>query len=398
VSLLTWFDNRTLFSCQLLLASVFFFVFFGMRRAHTDLRGIGCITLSFLFGVFGILLLFLRGAIPDLLSMTVANALVLLSFTLQYLSILRFLGVRRSLYPIWAVDLAALFVVFYYSQVQHDIVPRIIAASLAIVLNRGLMSFELLHNAQGRIHMRLFGITMALFSLMSLVRAIVSYRNGAPANYMQSSPLQTLALAGDLIYICLLGLFFFTMISGRVLGLLKEQVERDPLSGSLNRRGIELRLDIELKRLARSQAPLSIALIDIDHFKSINDSAGHAAGDIVIRNVVTTISACLRGYDSLGRYGGDEFLLILPQTHCAEAHLVADRLASNVRAKVSSILPVTISTGLTEAVPADSAATLLDRADKALYAAKRAGRNGSRAFLHESQADPLNVPSPLLVS
>jgi diguanylate cyclase (GGDEF)-like protein len=396
MSLLTWFDNRTLFSCQFLLAFVFFIVFFGMRRAHSDLRGIGTIALSFLFGVVGILFLFLRGAIPNVLSTTVANALVLLSFTLQYLAINRFLGIRRSLYPLWAADLAALIVVFYYSQIQHNIVPRIIVASLAIALNRGLTSVQLLRNARGRTHMRLFGLAMMLFAVMSIVRAIVSYSNGAPANYMQSSPFQTLALAGDLLYICLLGLFFFTMISGKVLGLLKDQLEQDPLSGSFNRRGIEQRLDIELKRFARSKEPLSIALIDVDHFKSINDSAGHAAGDAAIREVAAAISAQLRAYDLLGRYGGDEFLLVLPHTACAEAQIVADRIGLAMRAlSLTRKGPaLTLSIGLSEAVPAEHSSYLLSRADQALYQAKRAGRNCTRTALHNPES--ATIPDPFL--
>src|SRR5580698_1848810 len=108
MSLLPWFDNRTLFSCQLLLACIFSIVFFGIRRSNPKVHGIGFIVLSFFLGVPGILLLFMRGAIPDLLSMSVANALVLASFTLQYVSITRFIGVKRSLYPILVADAASM--------------------------------------------------------------------------------------------------------------------------------------------------------------------------------------------------------------------------------------------------------------------------------------------------
>src|SRR6202012_5467109 len=93
MSLLSWLDNRTLYCCQFLLAAVFSIVFFGMRRAYPNVRGIGFIVLSFLIGVPGLLLLFLRGAIPDLLSMLVANALILAAYTLQYVFIIRFLNI-----------------------------------------------------------------------------------------------------------------------------------------------------------------------------------------------------------------------------------------------------------------------------------------------------------------
>jgi len=387
MSLLSWFDNRTLFSCQLLLACIFSVVFFGIRRSNPKVHGVGVIVLSFFLGVPGILLLFMRGAIPDLLSMTVANALVLASFTLQYVSITRFLRVKRPLYPILIASAAAMVVVYYYSEIQHNIVPRIIAASLAIALIRGLMAKELLRFSRRRPDTRPFGVVMTIFALLSCCRAVVCYLHGAPSNYMQSGSLQTIAMGGDLIYICLLGLFFFSMISGEVLAQVKDQSERDSVSDALNRRGIDHRLAVEFKRVERSGQRLSAALIDIDYFKAINDSAGHAAGDAALREVVTVISAQLRAYDYLGRYGGDEFLLILPQTSSIDALLVAERINQAVHAFFPSgkTPALTISIGLSEAIPGEQSASLLARADQALYEAKHAGRNCTRVVLYQTE-------------
>jgi diguanylate cyclase (GGDEF)-like protein len=400
MSLLSWLDNRTLFSCQLLLAVVFAIVFFGMRRANPNVRGIGFIVLSFLVGVPGILLLFMRGTIPDLLSMSVANTLVLAAFTLQYLAIIRFLHIRRPLYPILIADAAALAVVFYYSQIQHNIVPRIIAASLTIAFIRGLMAVELLRHSRIHAKTRLFGQAMAVFALLSCSRAVVSFLHGAPSNYMQTGSFQTIAMGGDLLYICILGLFFFSIISGEVLAQVKDQSERDPLSGAFNRRGIEHRLVIELKRSERSGQRLSVALIDIDYFKTINDSAGHAAGDSALREVVSVISAQLRAYDYLGRYGGDEFLLILPQTASIDGLVVADRVNQAVRSHFPSrkCPALTISIGLSEAVPGEHAIPLLARADQALYEAKHAGRNCTRVVLYQAENLSDVSPRPLIDS
>jgi diguanylate cyclase (GGDEF)-like protein len=403
MSLLSWFDNRTLLSCQFLLACVFSVVFFGIRRTNPKVHGIGFIVLSFVVGVPGILLLFLRGAIPDLLSMTVANSLVLASYTLQFLAVTRFLGVRRSLYPILIADAAALTVVFYYSQIQHNIVPRIIVTAIAVAFVRGRMALELLRFARRRPYTRLFGLVMTVFALMSCCRAIVCYLHGAPSDYMQAGALQTIATAGDLIYICILGLFFFSMVSAEVLAQIKDQSERDSVSDALNRRGIELKLAIELKRVERSGQRLSVALIDIDHFKNINDSKGHAAGDAALREVVTVISAQLRAYDYLGRYGGDEFLLILPQTSSIDALVVAERINQAVRSffSLGKTPHLTISIGLSEATPAEQSATLLARADLALYEAKHAGRNCTRVVLHHAESlaelnEHHNGPLPLV--
>jgi diguanylate cyclase (GGDEF)-like protein len=180
------------------------------------------------------------------------------------------------------------------------------------------------------------------------------------------------------------------MLCSELLTLVKDESERDLLSGVFNRRGIEQKLDTELKRAARSGQSLSIALIDIDHFKTINDRAGHAAGDSALRDLVSAISGHLRVHDFLGRFGGDEFLLIFPHTDCSDALVISSRIEQSVR-ELSSIpdagLPLTISIGLTQAATGEVADPLLARADKALYNAKNAGRNCCRVLLHETNLD-----------
>jgi diguanylate cyclase (GGDEF)-like protein len=396
MSLLSWFDTRTLYSCQLLLAGSFAAAFFGLRRSHPDVQGIVPIAFSFLAGATGILLLFLRGTIPDFVSMTVATALVLASYVLQYSAILRFLGVKRSFSPLLAADAIAMIVVFYFSQIQHNIVLRILASSLAIAFARGLIAVELFKHSRGRTHRHVFANIMTTFAILSCSRAVISCLYHAPSNYIRSGFFQTIAMAGDLVYICLLGLLFYTMVNSEIIALMRAESEIDPLSGIFNRRGIELKLELELKRIARGRHHLSIGLVDIDYFKSINDTAGHAAGDNALRNVVTAISAKLRAYDILGRFGGDEFLLILPQTPIVGGLIVAERIGEAVRSLPSTYQgrPLTLSIGLTEAIPGDYSTSLLSRADKALYRAKHAGRNCTRIVLatKEDEADDTLEP------
>jgi diguanylate cyclase (GGDEF)-like protein len=176
------------------------------------------------------------------------------------------------------------------------------------------------------------------------------------------------------------------MLCSDLLALVKDESERDLLCGVLNRRGIEQKLDTELERAARGSHNLSIALIDIDHFKTINDQAGHAAGDSALRDVVSAISGRMRTHDLLGRFGGDEFLLIFPRTSCSDALSVSSRIEQSVRelSIPGAGLPLTISIGLTQATSSEVAATFLARADKALYNAKNAGRNCCRVLLDET--------------
>jgi diguanylate cyclase len=151
----------------------------------------------------------------------------------------------------------------------------------------------------------------------------------------------------------------------------------DALTGLANRRAADERLDYELKRSRRSGAALSLMLVDIDHFKRINDRFGHEQGDVALQAVANTMATSLRGMDLVARFGGEEFLVLLPDTDTSQALCVAEKLRAAIAAlELPLIGRITASFGvasLTE--PETSASELIRRADIALYAAKGAGRN-----------------------
>lgn len=150
----------------------------------------------------------------------------------------------------------------------------------------------------------------------------------------------------------------------------------DPLTGIHNRRYFLAQLDHELERCARTQRPLSLIMLDLDHFKRINDSFGHDAGDRVLEELCRRIAGRLRRIDSFCRLGGEEFVVICPETDSGQALQLAETLRRLVEgAPFSGAGPVTISLGVSSARPGDSRESLLRRADQALYAAKGGGRN-----------------------
>jgi diguanylate cyclase len=153
----------------------------------------------------------------------------------------------------------------------------------------------------------------------------------------------------------------------------------DPLTQIPNRMAYDQRLEEEYARWTRTQQPLCIAAWDIDHFKRINDAYGHRAGDKVLRIVAETLAERLRKSDFLGRYGGEEFVMILPETDGPGSLHVANKMRDAVAALGFHFrgqpVSVTISCGLTVLTPGDSADEAFERADKALYRAKEAGRN-----------------------
>jgi two-component system, cell cycle response regulator len=160
----------------------------------------------------------------------------------------------------------------------------------------------------------------------------------------------------------------------------------DPLTGVANRRLFEHRLGDEIERWLRRREPLTYMLVDIDHFKRVNDKHGHHVGDQVLQQVAEVLGRDLRGADLLGRYGGEEFVLLLPNTTRSQAAAIAERIRKNVAKYKFSIanirrLSVSISIGVACLDSDDQVAKqspsmwLFEQADKSLYAAKEAGRN-----------------------
>ncbi len=164
---------------------------------------------------------------------------------------------------------------------------------------------------------------------------------------------------------------------------LRELAMNDPLTGLFNRRHVEEELRKELDRADRHGRPLALAMMDADHFKRINDGHGHHTGDEVLRAIARRCRNLLRAHDLIGRYGGEEFVIVFPETTLAEATVVAERLRAAVaehRIKVAdAALAVTVSIGLAELVPGQGLEKLFQRADSALYRAKQDGRNLVRA-------------------
>jgi diguanylate cyclase (GGDEF)-like protein len=171
--------------------------------------------------------------------------------------------------------------------------------------------------------------------------------------------------------------------TNRELSSALERIEqlaiRDELTGGYNRRYMMDVLARERSRAERLREPFSICLLDIDHFKSVNDTLGHGAGDAVLHELPSVARQGLRGVDVFGRFGGEEFLLVLPGTDLEGARLVAERVRAAVEAAQFPGLPsgrrVTVTLGVAERAAGEDVKTLLKRADRALYAGKGAGRN-----------------------
>jgi len=149
------------------------------------------------------------------------------------------------------------------------------------------------------------------------------------------------------------------------------EVRTDPLTGVCNRRGLDDALATQFAMLERYEIKFSVAILDLDHFKRINDKRGHLEGDRLLQQVARLLDDTARQTDVVARYGGEEFVVVMPETDLEGASIFADRF----RAKIETELAITASGGVASALDGDTSDSLLERADAALYAAKTEGRN-----------------------
>jgi diguanylate cyclase (GGDEF)-like protein len=220
------------------------------------------------------------------------------------------------------------------------------------------------------------GTTSALF----VWRAIVGITSQEPIEFdYHSDTTNTMALV-LMVGVFSLNMVFAQVVFGRMTRALEKLSRHDALTGLLNRRAIDEALQTEWDRFRRSDVAFSVACIDIDHFKSVNDGWGHATGDSVLVAVARRIGQHLRPGDCVGRSGGDEFLVVLSACVAEEAGVAAERLRAAVDALPLAAgegrLVLSVSIGVATATAADrTAEAVLLRADAALYRAKDAGRN-----------------------
>jgi diguanylate cyclase len=156
-------------------------------------------------------------------------------------------------------------------------------------------------------------------------------------------------------------------------------IRHDQLTGVLNRRGLEEVFDKELARSRRHETPMCLALLDIDNFKKLNDALGHAAGDEALIHLITVIRETLRPQDTVARFGGEEFIILFPETDLEEAAAAMIRVQRELTRRIflyrNRKLLITFSAGVAQMQPGETQATITQRADTAMYAAKQSGKN-----------------------
>lgn len=369
----------TLFAAVALVATILAFclLLVGRSSPRDNLLLTGC---GLLVHALAYVCYTVYAAAPLWLSYGLGNSLLSLALAFYTASLFR---VREQVVPWRTIFVIPACMLVGLMLLLHTVEPRMLLATLVLMVQCAMILYWARRHAErpGRAHLLLqIG---ALISLVGLGMRVVAVATGTAADmrYDTSNLKQSVSVAIGTVTVMMYSIGLVLMAKERSESRLQHLALRDVLTGTFNRRAILERFAVELDRARANATQLAVAMIDIDHFKRINDLYGHLAGDEVLCHCVRQLQQRLREGDSLGRYGGEEFLLLLPDTDHAGAmgavNGLREAIAQSPAWFAGDRIELRFSVGLWCGKPGreDSTASLLAQADAALYRAKAAGRN-----------------------
>lgn len=351
------------------------------RSFPEDIEGLRDWALAVVLIGFASGLASLRGILHDGISIVVASGLLLFGQFLLIVGLLRYHG--RT--PVWRPTLdvigAILVLVAWLTFGSHSYQGRIFIMALAHV---GFFSYGawLAWRAAPRgFGSRFLAVAFLLGAAVAVWRiATLSAGNGGSDDAFDRDLIQQVYLGMFSLGALVLSIGFILLANERLREELEFMATRDPMTGALNRRAFFARAGVEWARATRSGRPLAVIAGDIDFFKKVNDTHGHHVGDLVIKDFAHRAQGMLRVPDILARFGGEEFVILLPDTDLDSARQVAERIRCELETQRDKALPrYTASLGVAVTQGADGPAAdieaLIAAADAALYRAKQGGRN-----------------------
>lgn len=369
-------DPRTVILLTGVMSGLMGVVLFALKGAYpASIRGLGVWATAFLTLFIAGALAIGRGTLPDVLSISLANYLVGASLYGIYLGSQRFFDITPRVLP-WMVLITGTWILqvwFTYGEPLYQmrlITSTLVAALLFtvhahLILKQGSLTF-----AKGLAFWIL--VIMAVLQVLRLAAALV----WPVGNDILDTSFHHLIYVTSFAFTNLLfTISLVLMATDQLRTRLEYMATHDSLTHSLTRRQINEVCSAELARCQRNGRSMALLMMDLDHFKRVNDTFGHQAGDQVLVAFVDRVNALLRRPDRLGRFGGEEFLVVLPETMLDEAVLVANRIRETC-AESNGGPSCTVSIGVTtNAQVEDTIDSMLARADAALYRAKNKGRN-----------------------
>ncbi len=347
-------------------------------------RGVGAALMANLCVAVGLMLRLFADRLPDFLTTILSNILLLTGQGLFYIALSQFTGFKYSKVLVIGAIATVFSFLLYFRYWEDDIVKRVITLSLGSVAMVLILIYQLwqMRKTSLRFSANLMLVSFLIHGIFLIVRTI-SILLDPPQDMLNLSPTQsaTYLLSFALSFFWSMG--FIIMVSQRLRNDLMEVATMDVLTRIPNRRATQSFLEKELSRLQRNQGEFSVLLIDIDNFKQVNDRWGHAVGDYVLVKTAGIFQSIIRKHDWVGRWGGEEFLIILPGP--CDAGLLAERVRSEIAdseySHGAASFGITVSIGVACAQHSDQIDEILKNADRALYTAKLTKNTVSTAIL-----------------
>lgn len=349
-----------------------------MRSKHAG-RGLWWLIGGLVSALAGVFLFAARDQAPGI-SILLGNGAVVLAFVFFHQAVVSVLDSRRRYLSLSILLLSSNFLALsWFTFAAPNVRGRILARTSAILIQVAATCFALYRHkfAALREPIRMLLSVLLAFGLLQASRLVASCFTVPSVKPFDPDPVQ--AFFGLFTYMLGLGISFaiiWLALCAKRHGL-QVLANTDSLSGLLNRRALDDILFRELQGRDRRAQHFALLLIDIDHFKVINDEYGHQAGDEVIRRVSQLLCANTRAIDAVARYGGEEFAMVLRGMQLDQAESIAERLRRQIEAMVGlpEAIRITASIGIAVKEPDDAVESLIRRCDMALYTSKNSGRN-----------------------
>lgn len=361
-----------------------------------EVPGLGRWAHGLLVLVVAAVLFMLRGALPPGLMLMAAILLLFWGIGLTLIGTQEFFGQPpswRTFHAIWIIGIAAMA---WWVLVVPHFPARVAVFSILVAYFYAAQAVLAWRHGTRHFSTYLFGVLMTIQALVVLGRGVAVLLSGARTmNLMRDSAQANLYLAVANFMALMLTVAFMTMATRRLQTILERRATHDPLTGVLNRRGFATIYERVRAQLRRSGHPLTLLSIDLDFFKTVNDRHGHIVGDRVLVHVARVISQSLRESDDVARFGGEEFVVLLPEAELPAAMQVAERIRAALRTCPDPALPMcTASIGIgTQRSAGETLDSLLARTDAALYRAKEGGRDRVEVAEDGPVSGP-TVPAP----
>ena len=394
-------DTRTLFAVVVGAYSMLGCMLLVLWRLQRGYPALGYWGVSNAISAVGALLIALRGMVPDMLSIAGGNCALLLGEFLMWCGLRQFAGQRFKLRWGWLPVLVPAALYLFFAPLRSGRAARV-CFSCAV---NAVYAAVCLRDAREAQRQQFLGMRVAAMIAFAGVYLLVvaRYVEVAPqllagndaTDYLSPQAGQALNTLGLTLLGMLWNLSVIMMFGEHLQQRLVDDARRDGLTGVLNRAGFQQLAARQILRSQRDAQPLAVLLMDLDHFKRINDQYGHAAGDAVIRLIAGTAGSLLRPGDLLGRYGGEEFCVLLPGADLADAAPIAGRIRGEFESRRADSkhgpVGTTVSIGVAAVAATDTSVDMpLARADGALYRAKEKGRN--RVECEPASTLPLPLP------